>query len=71
MNPNRRHIWSTDHEISYIRTMGSHSAQKISRHELLKNYFHAMQRRANWEGMNRSEIMKAIYKAMTQTIPRN
>ena len=58
--------WTTANELAYISRIGmeSEGTQKIPQSELLKNYFHAMQQRRRWEGLQRDVVLKAIYNEM-------
>lgn len=66
MSANYHHAWSTASELAYISNLGrfSEHTQPLDRHDLLKNYFHAMQRRARWDGLDRTAVLKAIFQAM-------
>lgn len=63
---NSHSAWSNDDELRYIASIGTYGepVKDVSRYELLKNYFYAMQRRKKWGSLNREKIMPAIYAAM-------
>jgi hypothetical protein len=68
MSSHTHFAWSTENELAYIATLGqtSEKTQALPRQALLANYFHAMRQRKNWEGMNRTTVMKAIHAAMVE-----
>lgn len=45
--------FSTEHEIEFIRSLGTNRESKIPKHKLLKNYIEASRKRVNWGDINK------------------
>jgi hypothetical protein len=58
--------WGTQSELAYIATIGqtSEHTRGMPRRELLQRYFLAMKKRANWDGLDRTTVLYAIYAAL-------
>ena len=58
--------WGTQSELAYIAKIGQYSehTRGMPRRDLLERYFHAMRKRAIWDGLDRTAILYAIYAAM-------
>lgn len=49
--------FATEHEIEFIRSLGTNHESKIPKHKLLQNYITASRKRINWGAINN---LKAI-----------
>ena len=45
--------FETEHEIEFIRSLGSNHESKIPKHKLLQNYITASRKRVNWGAINK------------------
>ena len=63
---NSHRAWSVVDELKYIKNIGMHSVHTRDepRKEMLKRYFNAMQQRAKWGDMDRSEIMLMLFNEL-------
>lgn len=70
MSMNSHGAWTTAKEFDYIERVGQFSdhTQRLRRSELLKNYFHAMQQRARWDGLQRDAVLKQIFCELTAAL---
>lgn len=61
---NERH--GTEHEISFIRSIGSHAHIKTRRAELLRKYLESCRHRVNWRGIDKDRVMQYARKLLEQ-----
>ena len=45
--------FSTEHEIEFIRSLGTNHESKIPKHKLLQNYITASRKRVNWGAIDK------------------
>ena len=45
--------FATEHEIEFIRSLGTNHESKIPKHKLLQNYITASRKRVNWGAINK------------------
>lgn len=60
---NSHRAWSAVDERKYIQNIGTHSVHTRDepRKKMLQLYFNAMQRRAKWDDLDRTEIMMMLF----------
>ncbi len=49
--------FATEHEIEFIRSLGTNHESKIPKHKLLQNYITASRKRVNWGAIDRSKAI--------------
>ena len=49
--------FSTEHEIEFIRSIGTNHESKVHKHKLLQNYIIASRKRVNWGAIDRSKAI--------------
>ena len=59
---NERH--GTDHEISFIRSIGSHAHIKMRRAELLRKYTESCKHRVDWYGIDKDRVIEFAKKLL-------
>jgi len=61
---NERH--GTEHEISFIRGIGSHAHIKTRRTELLRKYLESCEHRVDWRGIDKNRVIEFSKKLLEQ-----
>lgn len=61
---NERH--GTDHEIRFIRGIGSHANIKMCRSELLRKYNESCKHRVDWYGIDKDRVIEFAKKLLEQ-----
>lgn len=49
--------FATEHEIEFIRSLGTNHESKIPKHKLLQNYITASRMRVDWGAIDRSKAI--------------
>ena len=57
--------FATEHEIEFIRSLGTNHESKIQKYKLLRNYITASRRRVDWGAINN---LKAIGFAIDELV---